>query len=114
MLQYRFAADARVDVKEIRRRSLEKFGEAAASRYLLLIEQAADDVAAEINRNGVRHEPKFGVMKYHISNSKERARDETGIVKNARHILVFRLKEPDLLEIVRVLHDSMDLKRHLP
>jgi toxin ParE1/3/4 len=31
-----------------------------------------------------------------------------------RHFLIFRLRRDSAVEIVRVLHDSMDLARHLP
>lgn len=32
----------------------------------------------------------------------------------ARHFVVFRVAEGQILEVLRLLHDSMDLARHLP
>jgi toxin ParE1/3/4 len=37
-----------------------------------------------------------------------------GRVKTPRHFLVYRLATPECIEVGRVLHDSMDLTRHLP
>ena len=34
--------------------------------------------------------------------------------RRGRHILVYRAQPGDVIEIVRILHDSMDLYRHLP
>jgi hypothetical protein len=31
-----------------------------------------------------------------------------------RHLLVYRVVPPEMVVILRVLHDSMDLLRHLP
>ena len=33
---------------------------------------------------------------------------------HARHLLVYRVTESGIVEIGRVLHDSMELKTHLP
>ncbi|NBC34735.1 MAG: type II toxin-antitoxin system RelE/ParE family toxin [Alphaproteobacteria bacterium] len=34
--------------------------------------------------------------------------------RRGRHFLLYRAKVGNVIEIVRILHDSMDLKRHLP
>jgi toxin ParE1/3/4 len=36
-----------------------------------------------------------------------------GIVRNPRHFIVYRRRTPDLVTVLRVLHDAMDLARHL-
>ncbi|WP_246103356.1 hypothetical protein [Rhizobium straminoryzae] len=38
----------------------------------------------------------------------------SGIVRRPRHLILFRSIRPDLVGIGRVLHDSMELSRHLP
>jgi toxin ParE1/3/4 len=35
------------------------------------------------------------------------------IASQARHVILFRI-EDDVLQIVRILHSSMDVKRHIP
>jgi toxin ParE1/3/4 len=37
-----------------------------------------------------------------------------GTRRRARHLVLFRVAGDGLIEIVRILHDGMDLSRHLP
>ena len=34
--------------------------------------------------------------------------------RRGRHLLMYRVLDPDVIEIVRILHDAMDPARHLP
>ena len=34
--------------------------------------------------------------------------------RKGRHFVVFRVADEDVLDVLRLLHDSMDLARHLP
>ena len=34
--------------------------------------------------------------------------------RRARHLLLYRIVDRRMIEIVRILHDRMDLRRHLP
>lgn len=34
--------------------------------------------------------------------------------RKGRHFVVFRVTDQDFLDVLRLLHDSMDLARHLP
>ncbi|CAN7242777.1 hypothetical protein G6M16_004730 [Agrobacterium tumefaciens] len=36
------------------------------------------------------------------------------MVKYPRHLLLYRVLNPDLVGIGRILHDSMEIERHLP
>ena len=31
-----------------------------------------------------------------------------------RHVVLYRVPEPDVVEVMRILHDAMDIERHLP
>jgi toxin ParE1/3/4 len=35
-------------------------------------------------------------------------------VKRPRHLLLYRILAPELIGIGRILHDAMELERHLP
>ncbi len=57
----------------------------------------------------MRPELAAGVQPYHVSMSRERV---TGVrVKAPRHLIVYR-SDAAQIEVLRVLHDSSDLRRH--
>lgn len=100
------APDAEGDFDEIVRTSAEAFGETAAHRYRLLIQQAFADVLARPDRPeapGVPGDLRF----YPIRHSRLRVPvpDRVG---QPRHVLVYR-HDAERLEIVRILHDRMDI-----
>jgi toxin ParE1/3/4 len=110
------SADAAEDIREILLWSQAKFGMRTASRYKAILQQALRDVAANPNRPGSerRGELAKDVRSYHLSLSRQRARTTTGSVQNPRHLLIYRARGVDTVEILRILHDSRDLARHLP
>lgn len=93
-------------------RSIEKFGVAAAERYSILIDRAIFDIASDPERAGsmsVRNvQP--GVRSYHIALSRKRVTGRR--VVEPRHCLVYKVSG-NVVEILRILHDSMDMTRHL-
>jgi len=36
------------------------------------------------------------------------------MVKNPRHIVFYRVASDDVIDVVRLLHDAMDVQLHLP
>jgi toxin ParE1/3/4 len=50
-----------------------------------------------------------GARIYHLRGSKRRAGTGIGAVGAPRHFVLYRVLEPDLIGIARILHDSMDL-----
>lgn len=96
--------------------SEERFGASVRARYEQLIETAIRDLATDPERPGSRARPELGpgIRIYHLSFSRERARRQGGIIRRPRHLLAFRLLGDTHLEIVRVLHDAMELGQHLP
>ncbi len=54
-----------------------------------------------------------GVRTWHLLLSRDRARDAGAAVLRPRHFLVYRPVDANLIVIGRVLHDAMELERHL-
>lgn len=94
--------------------SLKEFGADAALRYDALLTQTLRDVGDDAERLGVQglQEIADDVFAYHLRHSREKARTLAGIVRNPRHFLIFR-KRRQIIEVLRVLHDARDLRRHV-
>ena len=77
------------------------------------MERAFQDLSEDAERPGVRTDGALGrhLRLYHCRHARNRVapRDRIG---RPRHILVFRL-DAEVVEIVRILHDAMDIPRHL-
>jgi toxin ParE1/3/4 len=116
MHNFRLSATARADMVDILLRTHERFGAMARKHYERLLITALRDVAADPRRIGTIDRPELGnnVRSYHLRHSRERARLESGMVRQPRHLLLYRIAGPDFIGIGRVLHDAMELERHLP
>lgn len=114
MFRYRLSEAAQGDVLEILAWTYERFGEAARLRYESLIIAALRDVASQPDRPGSLARPELGagVRSWHLRLSREHPKPGVGIVHRPRHFLVYRL-QPGLVVVGRVLHDAMELARHL-
>lgn len=84
----------------------ERFGEIQANRYLDTIRAAIRELhgGPEILGTKDRSEIAPGLRSLHIGRNGRRG----------RHVLLFRVEGPDIIDILRLLHDSMDFARHLP
>jgi toxin ParE1/3/4 len=110
------APSARSDIHAALIWSRERFGERAAERYRDLIEQALRDIVADPERPGSSERPDLarGVRAYHLMFSRDRARGPSGVVRRPRHFLVYRRRDENVIDVVRVLHDARELDRHMP
>lgn len=115
MARYRLSAAAQADILNILAWTDEQFGEVARKRYEALIAAGLRDVASAPNQAGSAERPELGdgVRSWHLRLSRERGRTATGIVRNPRHLLIYQ-PGLDAVLIARVLHDAMELVRHLP
>ncbi|BCD87053.1 plasmid stabilization protein ParE [Pseudomonas solani] len=115
MARYRLSKAAQADILDILAWTDEQFGEIARQRYQALIVAGLRDVASAPNQAGSAERPELGdgVRSWHLRLSRERGRTASGIVRNPRHFLIYR-QEADRIVIDRVLHDAMELSRHLP
>jgi toxin ParE1/3/4 len=107
------AVRARRDIAEVLLYSLKEFGEAAALRYDALLKQALRDLKADPLRPGVshRHGLPSDIYLYHLGFSRGRVAEPP--VNTPRHFVAFRLTV-SRIEVLRILHDSRDVARHLP
>jgi toxin ParE1/3/4 len=110
------APAAERDIEAILAHSQEHFGEQARLRYEALLVQAIGDIVEDPDRAGShsRSELADGARTYHLYFSRNRVSAQAGRVRRPRHFLLYRTRPGDIVELGRVLHDSMDLVRHLP
>ena len=119
-MRLRIATTAKDDIEDLLAWSEGRFGVAARERYQDLLSRALLDIAGDMARPGMRFRPELGlnVFSYHLFFSREGAAKQPGRARakvlRPRHFLVGRIAEPGLIDILRVLHDSMEVSRHLP
>lgn len=102
----RMSRQADRDIENALARTLAQFGERQQHAYKALIFEALDDIAAEPFAPPARHRPELhpDARMFRIA---RRGR-------HARHFFVYRVVGGQFIDVGRLLHDSMDLKRHLP
>jgi toxin ParE1/3/4 len=114
MVRFRLSGAAQADVGQILQWTHEQFGEPARLRYQGLIVAALRDLATDPGRPGSIDRPELGVgvKTWHLRLSRHHVDAVVGPVRRPRHFLIYRM-EPDLLVVGRVLHEAMELSRHL-
>lgn len=114
MFRYRLSDAAQGDIVSILAWTHEQFGEAARVRYESLIVTALRDVASQPDRPGSLARPELGagVRTWHLRLSRVHVTPGMGAVRRPRHFVVYR-SEPALVVVGRLLHDAMELARHL-
>ncbi len=110
------APKARTDIASILAWTGENFGPQTRKRYAKLIATAIVDVAADPERAGSTQRPETaeGWRTYHLYCSRKNADRPAERIRRPRHFLLYRVTEANVVEIGRVLHDSMELQDHLP
>ncbi|MEO5331266.1 MAG: type II toxin-antitoxin system RelE/ParE family toxin [Magnetococcus sp. YQC-5] len=84
------------DLKEIGRYTEQTWGLEQRNRYLLLIDQCIRDLVAAPLKGSDCNAIRSGYRKHQIG----------------RHVVFYRVLASDHIEIVRVLHERMDVARH--
>ncbi len=110
MKTIRHTAAADSDLQSILEWTLNMFGSRAVERYNHLIGQALLDLAEDPGRSGAQHAAD-ALYIYHLRHSRTRGRNPH--VHHPRHFILFQITTTHL-EILRYLHDSMDLEQHFP
>ena len=105
----RLTAAAEADFAEILRWTVDQFGEAQARIYAETISAALNDLAAGPTIVGAskRDDILKGIITLHVARKG----------RKGRHFVMFRVgrtPDRDVIEVLRLLHDAMDLQRHLP
>lgn len=113
MARYRLSEPAKADIAAILRRSEELRGKEARIRYRACLTAAMRRVAADpvglstIDRAGLVP----GICSYHTRHSRDGSREAP--VASPVHVLFYRVIQPGVIEIVRVLHERMEPGRHI-
>jgi toxin ParE1/3/4 len=105
----RLTAAAEADFEEILRWTVDQFGEAQARIYAGTVSAALDELAAGPSAVGAKKRDDIlkGIFTLHVARKG----------RKGRHLVMFRVgraPDHDVIEILRLLHDAMDLQRHLP
>jgi toxin ParE1/3/4 len=110
------APKARADIEDILTWTREDFGAPTLRRYAKLLATAIEEVAAnpEVAGSSPRPEIADHCRTYHLFFSRKTAGRAGDRIRRPRHFLLYRVTEAGIVEIGRVLHDSMDLEAHLP
>lgn len=116
MARYWISPQAERDIEAILQWTHDVFGEKALVRYEILLLRAIEDIAEDPERPGSHRRAEIapGARTYHLRFSRERVGKRSRKVANPRHFLLYRVASDGSVEIGRVLHDGMDLKRYLP
>ena len=105
----RLSAAAEADYRQILRWTVENFGSAQARNYADTLSSALKALNAGPAIIGVKERPEIGnnIHTLHVARKG----------RKGRHFLMFRvgnIQGQNVIDVLRLLHDSMDLKRHLP
>lgn len=100
----RLSAAARADYQDILRWTTKNFGPAQARAYARTLDSALADLNAGPAPAGAKERPEIGagIRTLHVS---RRGR-------KGRHFILYRARKPNMIDVLDLLHDSMDLSRH--
>jgi toxin ParE1/3/4 len=112
MADYRLTHAAQADIVAILAWSEEQFGRQARERYEALIVTVVRDAALGDDTAGRTPRPELGdnVFTRHLALSRTHTPGKP--VHNPRHFLICR-EDGDIMIVGRVLHDAMELQRHV-
>ena len=106
---YLLSREAEADIQSILEFTLAQFGTKQFSAYRALLAQAFTTLAENPHRPGTKLRPQLGigVKTFHLSQLAQRRR-------SASHLIVYSIDKNGHVNIARILHDSMELARHMP
>lgn len=104
--EIRFSGRAVRDMERVLARTLADFGQRQRDAYESLMRDAIAAILTDPFAPPARHRPELhpDVRTFHIG---RRGRQ-------ARHFFMYKLVGGQRIDVGRLLHDSMDLRRHLP
>jgi toxin ParE1/3/4 len=102
----RLANRAEKDYFEIVQWTADSFGPQRAAVYAETLSLAIGDLANGPDVLGAKRRDEIGngILTLHVARHGRRG----------RHFVVFRISDTTTIDVLRLLHDSMDLARHLP
>jgi toxin ParE1/3/4 len=101
----RLTAQAELDFQDILAWTVEHFGELQAETYAATLNLAIEALydGPDILGSNARDDIEPGIRTLHVARQG----------RNGRHFLVFRVAGDQCIDVLRLLHDSMDLARHI-
>jgi toxin ParE1/3/4 len=113
MARYRLSGPAKADIAAILKKSEELHGKEARIRYRACLTAAMRRVAANPEGHSTidRGDLYPGIRSFHIRHSRGESPEVP--VANPVHVIFYRMIDPDLAEIIRVLHHRMEPRRHI-
>src|SRR5215469_7275691 len=113
MTRFRLSRLAQADLADILATSARRWGIESRQCYGAMLAAAVRRLAAEPAgpSTRTRSELASGLRSFHLQYSRAGARKAS--VRRPVHIVYYRMIAPELIEIVRVLHERMDPSRHL-
>lgn len=113
MARFRLTRPAQSDLAAILAASTERWGGEGRRRYAKLLISAMRQIAATPDGPlcRKRNELLAGLRSFHLRHA--RSTPDSRRVRQPVHVLYYRAATPDLIEIVRVLHERMEPSRHL-
>ncbi|MDZ5738032.1 type II toxin-antitoxin system RelE/ParE family toxin [Pseudomonas asiatica] len=109
----RIAAQAQIDIVDTLRFTKVRLGESVRSLYQDLLQatfQSLADDPAHISST-FRDELSPGLRSLHLGSNSLEVSD--GRIITPRHIIFYRTGKDEVVEILRVLHDAMEVAQHL-
>jgi toxin ParE1/3/4 len=102
----RLAAQAELDFSEIITWTLENFGERQTKTYAETLTLAIETLHVRLVQLGAKARDDIGpgIRTLHVARQG----------RSGRHFVVFREAKDQHIDVLRLLHDSMDLARHIP
>jgi toxin ParE1/3/4 len=105
----RLSSSAEADFRELLHWTLIHFGQAQARVYAGTVAAALKDLRAGPTIPGTRQRSDIGrgILTLHVARNG----------RKGRHFVMFRAsesKDEKFIDVLRILHDAMDLRRHLP
>ncbi len=102
----RLGAEAEKDFVRILRYTADTFGDRQAAIYQTTLTEAlaALNAGPDAPASAARDEILPGLRSLHVARQGRRG----------RHIILSRAAAGQVIEVVRILHDAMDLARHIP
>jgi toxin ParE1/3/4 len=112
MARYRLSRFAEADLARILSTSEKRWGLEARRRYSAMLVAAMRNLAADPEGPGTRERSELapGIRSFHLRRA--RVDDPKTKVRRPMHVLYYRALAPNLIEIVRVLHERMEPSRH--
>ena len=112
MRRFRLSRPARTDIGSILAESDQRWGSDAKRRYAATLAAAMSQVAADPDGPMTRDRSDLlpGARSFHLRHARVPGPQK---VRRPAHVLYYRVVAPDLIEIVRVIHDRMEPSRQV-